>query len=111
MIFGKINPVATVGQQDGPFSSTTITGSYMAAIARPYALGASSVNFQVSYGEVVLNESGSVTNFNTLLNTQILLSGSAISSWGIDDVAMLRTIATEVGTTVESIVSGSVNNF
>jgi hypothetical protein len=111
MIFGKINPVASAVEQNGPFSTTTVTGSYMAAIARPYVLGSNQVNFQVTYGEVVLNDSGSVTNFNTVLNTQVTLSGSAISSWGTDDAAMLSAIAAEVGTTVESIVSGSFSNF
>jgi len=111
MIFGKINPAASAVQQNGPFSTTTVTGSYMTAIARPYVLGSSQVTFQVTYGEVALNDSGSVTNFNTVLNTQITLSGSAISSWGTDDVAMLTAIADEVGTTVENVVSGSFSNF
>jgi hypothetical protein len=111
MIFGKINPVASVAVQNGPFATTTITGSYMAAIARPYVLGADKVDFQVTYGEVTLNESGSVVNYNSVFNTSIVLSGSVISSWGTDDVAMLSIIADEVGTTVERVVSGSLNNF
>jgi hypothetical protein len=111
MIFGKINPVASAVQQNGPFSTTTVTGSYMAAIARPYVLGSNKVNFQVSYGEVTLDESGSVTNFNTVLNSQVTLSGSAISSWGTDDAAILSAIATKVGTTVESTVTGDFSNF
>lgn len=111
MIFAKINPVASVVNQDGPFSTATVTGSYMAAIARPYTLGASQVNFQVIYGEVTLNELGSVSNFNAVLNTQVTLSGSAISSWGIDDSALLAEIATQVGTSVEEVVSGSINQF
>lgn len=109
MIFGKINPVASVVQQNGPFSTTTVTGSYMAAIARPYVLGTDKVTFQVTFGEVILDESGSVINFNTVLNSQTTLSGSAISSWGTDDAAMLSAIATELGTTVESTVLGDIN--
>ena len=111
MIFGKINPVAEIVLQNGPFASTTVTGSYMTAIARPYVLGADKVDFQVTYGEVTLNESGSVINYNSVFNTSIVLSGSVISSWCTNDAAMLSTIANEVGTNVESVVSGSLNNF
>lgn len=111
MIFGKIDPVASVIQQTSPFQTTTITGSYMTAIARPYVLGTNEVNFQVIYGNVTFNESGSVTNFQQIFSDNVLLTGSAISTWGEDDSVILNAIATQQGTTVIEVVSGSNGMF
>lgn len=111
MIFGKINPAAFVVQQTGPFTTTTVTGSYMTAIARPYVLGSAIVNFEVRFGDVTLNGSGSVESFYPVLTSEVAISGSAISDWGTDDVAMLSTIALAAGTTVESTVSGNLYMF
>lgn len=91
--------------------STSGTSGFTAAVARPYVLGTNSVNFQVSYGEVVLNESGSVTNFNTVFNTNITLSGDAITDWGTNDATVLEAIATAQGTTVTEIVTADINMF
>lgn len=110
MIFGKINPEATVVQQSTPFGGTTIKGSYITAIARPYVLGAQQVNFQVLYGNCTFDSgSGAVTNFQQIFSDNIVLSGSVISTWGEDDSTILEYIATEQGTTVTEIVSGSNN--
>jgi len=111
MIFGKIDPIASVIQQTSPFQTTTITGSYMTAIARPYVLGTNEVNFQVIYGNVIFNESGSVTNFQQIFSDNVLLTGSAISTWGEDDSVILNAIATQQGTTVIEVVSGSNGMF
>ena len=108
MIFGKINPAATVYQQSTPFGSTTVTGSYMTAIARPYVLGANQVNFQVVYGNCTFDTgSGAVTNFQQVFSDNVVLSGSAITTWGEDDTVILDAIATQQGTDVIQVVSGS----
>lgn len=112
MIFGKIDPVAVaVSQQNDPFTPTTVTGSYMTGIARPYYLGANEVNFQVAYGNCVFDESGSVIRFNSIFNGSTVLSGSVIADWGSDDTAILLALAAQQGTSVTEIVSGSNSNF
>ena len=89
MIFAQINPVASITQQTTPFVQTTVTGSYMTAIARPYALGSEKVNFQVNYGNVTFDESGSVISKSSasmctyvflILSRKSLLSVSEDSS-------------------------------
>lgn len=111
MIFGQINPVATVIQQSTPFGTTTVTGSYMTALARPYALGANQVNFQVIYGNCFFDASGSVANFEQVFSDNVTLSGSAISTWGEDDSVILDALAAQQGTTVTAVVSGSNNQM
>jgi hypothetical protein len=107
MIFGKINPVASVNVQSTPFTGSVVTGSYMTALARPYALGAHQVNFQVVYGNCTFDESGSVDNFQQIFSDNVTLSGSAISTWGEDDTVILDAIAAQQGTSVVEVVSGS----
>jgi len=109
MIFGKIDPVAQVVIQTDPFTPTVVTGSYMYAIARPYVLGTNTVNFQVTYGECIFDESGSVTSFNTVFNGSTTVSGSEVTDWGTNDAYMLEVVATQQGTTVTQVVSGSNN--
>jgi hypothetical protein len=111
MIFAQIDPIASITNQSDPFHTTTITGSYMGAIARPYYLGADAVNFQVTYGNCIFDESGSVVNFQTIFNSSCTLTGSAIQNWGIDDSVILSEIATQQGTTVVAVVSGSNFNY
>lgn len=111
MIFGKIDPVASVIQQTTPFQTTTITGSYMTAIARPYMLGANEVNFQVIYGNATLDENGKVTSFQQVFSDNTLLTGSAIATWGEDDSVILEAIAAQQGTTVVEIVTGDNRVF
>lgn len=112
MIFGKINPVISIAQQSTLFnpSSSFTTGSYITAVANQYALGANQVNFRVSYGNCTF-ESGSVVGFNTVYADNVVLSGSAIETWGTDDSVILAAIAQAQGTTVTQVVSGSVNGM
>lgn len=113
MIFGKINPVISIATQDGLFNPSPefITGSYMTAVANQYPLGANQVNFRVSYGQCDFDESGAVTSFKTVYADNITLSGAAIETWGTDDSVILEAIATQQGTSVVSIVSGSANGM
>jgi hypothetical protein len=112
MIFGQISPVISLAQQTDLFDQTTsyITGSYITAVANQYALGANSVNFRVMYGNCTF-ESGSVTKFETVYATNVVLTGSAITSWGEDDSVILDALAGEQGTEVVAVVSGSTNNM
>lgn len=110
MIFGKIDPVASVYVQNDPFNKTLVTASYIAAVARPYVLGTNSVNFQVSYGECIF-ESGSIVGFNTVTNSSTNLSGVAIETWGTDDKVVLGEIAEAQGTEVVQYYSSSINIF
>ena len=81
----------------------------MTAVANQYALGAHQVNFRVMYGECIF-ESGSVVDFKVIHADNVVLSGSAIETWGTDDSIILEAIAEEQGTTVDAIVSGSMKN-
>jgi hypothetical protein len=112
MIFGQINPVLSIATQDALFNPSPefITGSYIMAVANQYPLGANQVNFRVSYGNCTI-EDGVVTNFDTIHSDNVILSGSSIETWGTDDSVILELIATQQGTSVVEIVSGSINNF
>lgn len=111
MIFGQINPVLSMVKQDTLFNPTPefITGSYIAAVANQYALGAHQVNFRVMYGECIF-ESGSVVDFKVIHADNVILSGSDVETWGTDDSVVLEAIAVQQGTTVDVVVSGSVKN-
>ena len=112
MIFGEISPVIALAQQTDLFDQTTnyVTGSYMTAVANQYALGANQVNFRVMYGNCTF-ESGSVVKFDMVHATNVVLSGSTITTWGEDDSVILDALANEQGTNVIAIVSGSTNNM
>lgn len=112
MIFGQISPVISLAQQTDLFDQTTsyITGSYITAVANQYVLGCNQVNFRVMYGNCTF-ESGSVTSFETVYATNVVLSGSTITSWGEDDSIILEALANEQGTSVVAVVSGSTNNM
>lgn len=112
MIFGQIDPVLSIATQGTLFNPTPeyITGSYMTAVADRYALGTNEVNFRVSYGECIF-ESGSVVDFKTVHSDTVVLSGNTIETWGEDDSVILDAIAAAQGTTISSVVSGSLNDF
>jgi hypothetical protein len=109
MIFGKIDPVATIVKDSKPFSQTTVTGSYFTAVANPYILGSEEVNFALYYGNCTFDTgSGAVKKFETIYRGILKVSGSAISNWGTNDDEVLNAIALLQGTTVTEIVSGSI---
>lgn len=112
MIFGQIDPVIALAQQTDLFDQTTtyLTGSYVTAVANQYALGTNEVNFRVMYGNCTF-ESGSVSGFQTVYATNVVLSGDAITTWGEDDSVILDALAAEQGTSVTAVVSGSVDGM
>ena len=115
MLVAKISPTAKLVVQPTPFESTVIEADYMTALARPYTLGATKVNFEVVYGNIVESPvHGSdvlVRQFKSVTNSQLVLEGPELSSWGIDDSVVLVAIAEKVGTTVVETEVIPDNNF
>lgn len=107
MLIAKITPAAKQIVQTTPFETSEISAEYMAAIARPYALGASKVNFEVVFGNLVesLTRPGSeevTQQFVRVTNTNVELEGEALASWGTDDSVVLSALAGKLGTSVVS---------
>ena len=115
MLIAKISPAAQIVTESDPFAPVTTIAEYMAAIARPYALGATMVNFQVTYGILVPapenSPVGTLPSFQGQLNTYVTLSGDQLTSWGIDDTVILNEIAGVVGTTVVETLTVQSNDF
>lgn len=108
MIFAKINPSANIAVQTGPFTFTSVTGSYITARTDQYVLGAEKVSFYVQYGNCTFDENQNVVKFERVTADFILLEGPDLENWGTDDSVVLQTIATKQGASVVEIVSGSV---
>lgn len=100
MLIAKISPAAQVITDSNPFAPVTVSADYMAAIARPYTLGATQVNFQVVFGTLTPADGETPAKFNGLLNSSVTLSGAQLESWGIDDSVILDEIATTYGADV-----------
>jgi hypothetical protein len=113
LLFGKINPVLSLPQQSNQFSQniTFLTADYMAAVADPYPLGATQVNFSVMYGNCEFNDSNEIIGFNTISRSSVNLSGSVIESWGVDDKVVLNAIAAAQGTAIVSTQIGTIDSF
>jgi hypothetical protein len=113
MLYAQITPAAEKTTQVTPFSAITESADLMYAVARPYTLGTTKVNFQVTFGNGTITN-GKVSNFQELLSSNINLSGDELSNWGTDDSVVLSTIATKLGTTsvaVYTSASQEGNNF
>jgi hypothetical protein len=111
MIFAKITPEAIKPIHQNPFTINQVTGSYMMATATPYNLGASLVNFSISYGNIEFNEFGSPTKFTSVLESSIDLSGSDLNGWGTDDTVILSILATREGTTATEFLTVADNKI
>lgn len=111
MLFGKISPAAQIVKQVTPFEQQTITTDWITAIARPYVLGATQVNFQVSYGNFVKDETGKITGFTNLFNDNVVLSGEIITAWGNNDAIILDAIAEQQGTEVIETIDADINLY
>jgi hypothetical protein len=106
MLLAKISPAAKQIVQTSPFESSEVTAEYMSALARPYALGASKVNFEVVFGNLVESpKPGSEEVAQQLVrvtNANVQLEGEELASWGTDDSVVLSAIAAKLGTSVVS---------
>lgn len=113
MLYLQITPAAEKTTQVTPFSAITESADLMFAVARPYTLGASRVNFQVTFGNGTITD-GKVSNFQELLSSNVVLNSEEISNWGTDDSVILGAIATKLGTTSIGVYTSSSqdgNNF
>jgi hypothetical protein len=112
MIFAKINPPLSMVDQLNPFSQEVSfkIGNYMAAIANPYRLGDTRVEFTIAFGSCDLNDSGEVVDFKPYHRESITLTDEVIENWANDDSVILEAIATEKSLTIEKVVSGSIRN-
>ena len=106
MLLAKISPAAKQIVQTSPFESSEISAEYMSALARPYALGSSKVNFEVVFGNLVESpKPGSEETsqqFVRVTSSQLTLEGEELASWGTDDSVVLEVIAAKLGTSVVS---------
>jgi hypothetical protein len=108
MIYGKITPTAKVVKQETPFTSTTVEAHYMGAVARPYSLGASKVDFEVIFGNLVTktNSKGeSIQQFERVIFTSAILTAAELADWGTDDTHALSAIATKLEIEVSDFIT------
>lgn len=108
MLFAKISPQAIIANLEGPFDLQTTYAQYMTAIANPYKLGGYSVNFDIYYGEFILDENDTPIGFRTLLTNNCVIEGATVESWGTDDTYMLNAIAVQQGTTVVEFIENDI---
>lgn len=108
MLLAKISPAAKQIVQTTPFETSEVSAEYMSAIARPYTLGASKVNFEVVFGNLVESPKPGTEevsqNFVRVTTSQVTLEGEELASWGTDDSVILSAIAAKLGTSVVSTV-------
>ena len=98
MIFAKINPAP-------------VSGSYITAMQATTNVGTESAPFNIHYGEVGFNKSGSVNQFNDSGSVKVTITGSILTKWGTDDAAFLTAVATQLSASVVNTVEGNPRNF
>lgn len=106
MMYSQITPAAEKTTQVTPFSAITESANLMSAVARPYILGATKVNFQVTFGNGTITDN-QVSNFAELLSTNVILTSDELSNWGTDDSVVLEAIATKLGATSLGVYTSS----
>jgi hypothetical protein len=111
MLFAKISPVAQVPEMETPFQYDVKTANYLTAIASPYRLGATEVNFSLIYGNATFGPTGAMETFNRLLGGSVIMTSPDIEQWGIDDTVILGKICEKVGTTAIEYIYGDPQNF
>ena len=77
----------------------------MTALARPYGIGSTQVNFEVIFGVTTTNENNEVTGFERLISHQVELKGDELSTWGTDDTVVLQKIATKLIVTASDFIT------
>ena len=98
MLYAIISPTAKyASDQPNPFQAPEIIDAeLMTAIARPYALGASSVRFEVLFGTAEKDSNGATIGFKKLGTLSLALLSSDIATWGTDDGSILKVIASKL---------------
>ena len=94
MLYAKVTPVAQVVKQVNPFNTSTTTADHVGVTARPYALGASQVNFEVVFGNIVTNNN--VQEFKQLTSSSVILTAAELANWGTDDTVALTAVVTKL---------------
>lgn len=107
MLFAKINPVAEIPEMESPFQYDVKHADYLTAVASPYCLGSTEVNFSLIYGTATFNAEGEMETFTRLLGGNITLDSTDIQDWGLDDSVVLGTICTKLGTEAVEFVEGN----
>lgn len=105
MLYGKITPEAKISKQVTPFESIIIDANYMTALARPYGVGATKVNFEVLFGITKNDENNEVIGFERLISHQVILEGDELSNWGVDDTVILQAIASKLNVTASDFIT------
>lgn len=111
MLFAKINPVAEIPEMESPFAYDVKQADYLTAVASPYRLGSTEVNFSLIYGSATFDEQGNMETFTRLLGGNITLSSPDIEEWGIDDSVILDKICQKIGTDAVEFIEGDPKNF
>lgn len=101
MLYAKINPKASFIKQENPFSAPlTVEAEFLTALARPYAAGAKETNFEVQFGNAILNEEGVIKGVQGISSTSVVLTAEELENWGVDDSTMLEAVAAKLGTSI-----------
>jgi hypothetical protein len=111
MLFVKINPVAEIPEMLSPFEYDVKTADYLTAVASPYRLGSTEVNFSLIYGKATFDAEGNMETFDRLLGGNITMSSPDIEEWGIDDAVILGKICEKLETEAVEFVEGNPKNF
>jgi hypothetical protein len=112
MLLAKISPAANFVSSANPFGTpTTVTADYMTVSARPYQVGSSKTNFDVSYLQATLDGTGKVTSIQNVGRASLQLTAADLATWGTDDSVLLSIVAAKVGTAVQSTVDYEGQGF
>ena len=111
MLFAKIDPVAEIPEMLSPFTYNVKQADYLTAVASPYRLGSTEVNFSLIYGKATFDAEGNMETFDRLLGGSITMSSPDIEEWGIDDSVILGKICEKVGTEAVEFIEGDPKNF
>ena len=114
MLVAKINPVASFARQENPFTTTTLTADSVTVLARPYALGAKEVNFEIVFGNVIAAteaveasegvqaQPAKAAEFKQVASHNVTLSKEELENWGTDDLTAMEAVVTKLGAEVVS---------
>ena len=114
MLVAKINPVASFARQENPFTTTTLTADSVTVLARPYALGAKEVNFEIVFGNVIAAteaveasegvqaQPAKAAEFQQVASHNVTLSKEELENWGTDDLTAMEAVVTKLGAEVVS---------
>jgi hypothetical protein len=98
MLLGKLSSPAVKVFQSGPFNTTNVNAEYMVVYAQDYVIGASSVLFDVRFGNIIIEEEKE--RFDDIIRHPLRITNEELSTWGTDDGALLDIVATMLGNSI-----------